>query len=99
MKAWQVQKAKEIDATINACKTELATNFDCPSEQILGFYGAKLRITGPEMLQAIYRYNQREQGSTLTPVVAVITLVTMAVALIAQSGLLHSLLARLAEVR
>ncbi len=59
MKAWQVAKAKEIDAVISACKSELAMNFDCPSEQILGFYGAKLKITGKEMLEAIYRYNQR----------------------------------------
>ena len=41
----------------------------------------------------------REQGSALTPVIALITLVTVAAVLLAQSGLIHSLMARLAEVR
>ena len=52
-------KLRQIELTIENCKQELALNFDCPSEQILGFYGAKLRITGKEMLDAIGRYNER----------------------------------------
>jgi hypothetical protein len=34
---------------IEACKTELAINFDCPAKQILRVYGAKLGISGEQM--------------------------------------------------
>jgi len=47
-----------------------------------------------------YSMPQRsEQGSTLTPVIAILTVFTTALVLLAQSGLLHAVLARLAEVR
>lgn len=38
---------------IRACSFELATNFDCPSEQILGVYGAKLGLTSREMFNLL----------------------------------------------
>ena len=31
------------------CRRELAMNFDCPSEQILGVYGAKLGLSSKQM--------------------------------------------------
>jgi len=40
-----------------------------------------------------------ENGSALTPVIAILTAFTVAAVLIAQSGLLHTICARLAEVR
>jgi len=40
-----------------------------------------------------------EQGSSLTPVIAILTAFTAALVLLAQSSLLHAVLARLAEVR
>ena len=46
-----------------------------------------------------YEYNRTEQGSSLTPVIAILTAFTVAAVLIAQSGLLHTICARLAEVR
>jgi len=39
-----------------------------------------------------------EQGSALTPVIAILTLMTMGAVLVAQSGLVNALLARLAQV-
>jgi hypothetical protein len=39
-----------------------------------------------------------EQGSALTPVIAILTAFTVAAVLVAQSGLLHTICARLAEV-
>ena len=42
---------------------------------------------------------KREQGSALTPVIAILTALTVALVLIGQSGLLHTICARLAEVR
>jgi hypothetical protein len=38
---------------IEKCGFELATNFDCPAAQILRFYGAKLGMSGEQMLQTI----------------------------------------------
>jgi len=43
--------------------------------------------------------NHGEQGSALTPVIAILTAFTVALVLIAQSGILHTICARLAEVR
>ncbi len=40
-----------------------------------------------------------EQGSALTPVIAILTAFTVAAVLIAQSGLLHLVIARLAAIR
>jgi hypothetical protein len=40
-----------------------------------------------------------EQGYTLIPVLAILTIFVTAAVLVAQSGLLHAVLARLAEVR
>ena len=34
---------------IDACRKELAMNFECPAERILGFYGAKLGMSSKEM--------------------------------------------------
>lgn len=39
----------EREAIIKSCGFELSTNFDCPSEQILGVYGAKIGINSREM--------------------------------------------------
>lgn len=36
-------------AIIEACKFELATNFDAPADSILGFYGAKLGVSSDKM--------------------------------------------------
>lgn len=40
-----------------------------------------------------------ERGSALTPVIAILTVFTVGTVLIAQSGLLHAVLARLAQVQ
>jgi hypothetical protein len=40
-------------ATVEACCTELAINFDCPAKQIIGFYAAKMGISIPEWDQVI----------------------------------------------
>lgn len=42
---------------------------------------------------------RNERGSALTPVIAILTAFTTALVLLGQSGLLHAVLARLAEVR
>ncbi len=34
---------------VEACKTELAINFDCPAAQILRVYGGKLGLSGKQM--------------------------------------------------
>ena len=34
---------------IDACRKEIAMNFECPAERILGFYGAKLGMSSKEM--------------------------------------------------
>jgi hypothetical protein len=44
------QKREEI---INRCKFELATNFDCPSEQILGVYGSRIGLSSRDMFNLI----------------------------------------------
>lgn len=41
------------DEIIEHCKFELATNFECPSEQILGVYGSRLGLTSREMFLLI----------------------------------------------
>jgi hypothetical protein len=40
-------------ATIEACKFELATNFDAPAESILGFYGARLGVSSDKMREIL----------------------------------------------
>ena len=37
------------EQVIERCKFELATNFECPSQQILGVYGAKLGLSWDKM--------------------------------------------------
>jgi hypothetical protein len=41
--------APDIKAIVDQCKFELATNFDCPSNQILGVYGARFGFSSQEM--------------------------------------------------
>lgn len=38
---------------IDRCKFELATNFECPSEQILGVYGAMLGLNSRQMSELL----------------------------------------------
>jgi len=38
-----------MQPVIDACRSELAMNFECPAERILGFYGAKLGMSSKEM--------------------------------------------------
>ena len=38
--------AEQVQRCLDACRTELAINFDVPAQQILGIYGAKLGMTG-----------------------------------------------------
>ena len=38
-----------LQPVIDACRSELAMNFECPAERILGFYGAKLGMSSKEM--------------------------------------------------
>ena len=37
------------EQVIERCKFELATNFDCPAEQILGVYGSQIGLTSKQM--------------------------------------------------
>jgi hypothetical protein len=41
--------APHVKPVVERCQFELATNFDCPSSQILGIYGHKIGLTSPEM--------------------------------------------------
>ena len=45
---------------IEKCKSELAMNFECPSERILGVYGAKLGLDSKEMFEAICQHNENQ---------------------------------------
>lgn len=40
-------------AIVEACLTELATNFNCPAKRIIGVYCAKMGISIPEWDQVI----------------------------------------------
>lgn len=44
---------KSRQDVINQCKFELATNFECPSEQILGVYGSRLGLNSREMYELL----------------------------------------------
>lgn len=41
------------EQVIERCKFELATNFDCPSEQILGVYGSKIGLNSRQMYELL----------------------------------------------
>jgi hypothetical protein len=45
---------------IEKCKSELAMNFECPSEQILGVYGSKMGLTSKEMFEVICQHNESQ---------------------------------------
>lgn len=47
---------------LDKCKKELAMNFECPAEQILGVYGAKLGLDSKEMFEAIWQYNESQKA-------------------------------------
>ena len=41
------------EAIVDRCRFELATNFECPSERILGVYGAKLGLDSRQMFDLL----------------------------------------------
>jgi hypothetical protein len=49
----ECDKATAREQAIQRCKCELATNFDCPSEQILGIYGAQIGLSSREMFDLL----------------------------------------------
>ena len=69
-------------------KERLNNKYDHVAVYAIGLY--RVQIIGQK---------PTEQGSALTPVIAILTAFTVALVLIAQSGLLHTICARLAEVR
>lgn len=47
------EQRRRAEAIINRCKFELSTNFECPSEQILGVYGAQIGLDSRGMLDLL----------------------------------------------
>ena len=46
-------KTADREAIIERCKFELATNFECPSEQILGVFGAQIGLSSRQMFELL----------------------------------------------
>lgn len=53
------QKNSEIAQIFDQCRSELATNFYCSADQILGVYGAKLGLSSEEMGKLIHKESKQ----------------------------------------